>query len=155
EQVSVRVFDAWIKPLRPAAPVADAKLELLVDSQLIMDVVQKRYGAILESCLASEAGDHVQISYRLDAKDSEPAKSDADGAEKTAPVAEIAPPSQPTPGKSPTFVHTLERTVLDARFTFENFVVGGCNQFVHAASPPGPVIVWNLTRRCNLNCLHC
>ena len=21
--------------------------------------------------------------------------------------------------------------------------------------PPGPVVIWNLIRRCNLNCLHC
>ncbi|MBF0134661.1 MAG: heme d1 biosynthesis radical SAM protein NirJ [Magnetococcus sp. DMHC-1] len=31
----------------------------------------------------------------------------------------------------------------------------GTAEKIHAASPPGPVIVWNLTRRCNLNCLHC
>lgn len=23
------------------------------------------------------------------------------------------------------------------------------------AAPPGPVVIWNLVRRCNLNCLHC
>ena len=22
-------------------------------------------------------------------------------------------------------------------------------------SPPGPVVIWNLIRRCNLNCIHC
>ena len=21
--------------------------------------------------------------------------------------------------------------------------------------PPGPVVIWNLIRRCNLNCVHC
>jgi hypothetical protein len=24
-----------------------------------------------------------------------------------------------------------------------------------AKKPPGPVVIWNLIRRCNLNCLHC
>ena len=24
-----------------------------------------------------------------------------------------------------------------------------------ARRPPGPVVIWNLIRRCNLNCLHC
>ena len=24
-----------------------------------------------------------------------------------------------------------------------------------AGSPPGPVVIWNLTRRCNLTCKHC
>ena len=23
------------------------------------------------------------------------------------------------------------------------------------AKPPGPVVIWNLIRRCNLNCIHC
>ena len=26
---------------------------------------------------------------------------------------------------------------------------------VRAAKPPGPVVIWNLIRRCNLNCKHC
>ena len=26
---------------------------------------------------------------------------------------------------------------------------------VRAAKPTGPVVIWNLVRRCNLNCLHC
>lgn len=26
---------------------------------------------------------------------------------------------------------------------------------VRHASPPGPVVIWNLVRRCNLNCRHC
>lgn len=26
---------------------------------------------------------------------------------------------------------------------------------VRRAKPPGPVVIWNLIRRCNLNCIHC
>ena len=26
---------------------------------------------------------------------------------------------------------------------------------VRARQPPGPVVIWNLIRRCNLNCVHC
>ena len=26
---------------------------------------------------------------------------------------------------------------------------------VRRVSPPGPVVIWNLIRRCNLNCKHC
>jgi heme d1 biosynthesis protein len=26
---------------------------------------------------------------------------------------------------------------------------------VRARTPPGPVVIWNLIRRCNLNCIHC
>ena len=26
---------------------------------------------------------------------------------------------------------------------------------VRRAQPPGPVVIWNLVRRCNLNCIHC
>ncbi len=26
---------------------------------------------------------------------------------------------------------------------------------VRRAKPPGPVVIWNLIRRCNLNCKHC
>ena len=25
----------------------------------------------------------------------------------------------------------------------------------HGHTPPGPVVIWNLIRRCNLSCLHC
>ena len=26
---------------------------------------------------------------------------------------------------------------------------------LRARKPPGPVVIWNLIRRCNLNCIHC
>ena len=26
---------------------------------------------------------------------------------------------------------------------------------VRRRRPPGPVVIWNLIRRCNLNCIHC
>ena len=26
---------------------------------------------------------------------------------------------------------------------------------VRRQQPPGPVVIWNLIRRCNLNCKHC
>lgn len=26
---------------------------------------------------------------------------------------------------------------------------------IRQATPPGPVVIWNLIRRCNLNCIHC
>ncbi|MBF0426204.1 MAG: chromosomal replication initiator protein DnaA [Magnetococcales bacterium] len=139
EQVSLRVFDAWIKPLRPAGPVANDQIELLVGDPLTMDMVQKRYGAILESCLASEAGSHVQIAYRLAVKGSE-----AEVADRPEPPEQAAPAGTPRAlDKSDNdpdgvsvdvVVNPLEGTGLDPRFSFESFVVGGCNQFVHAAA---------------------
>ncbi|MEO5371310.1 MAG: chromosomal replication initiator protein DnaA [Magnetococcus sp. DMHC-1] len=154
EQVSVRVFDAWIKPLRPAGPITNSQLEILVGNRLTMDMVPTRYGAILESCLASEAGNHIRISYRLDPRESEPARpeqppvpaesnassqaanpsareSDASG-QAANPSNDQAATTRITSRK--TSPNVLEGTGLDARFSFESFVVGGCNQFVHAAA---------------------
>ena len=30
-----------------------------------------------------------------------------------------------------------------------------CGRRLRARKPPGPVVIWNLVRRCNLNCIHC
>ncbi|MBF0125358.1 MAG: hypothetical protein HQL60_08480, partial [Magnetococcales bacterium] len=65
EQVSRQVFDVWIKPLRPTGPIENNTLELLVDNEFAADRVRTRYGALLESCLASETGQEVRIAFRI------------------------------------------------------------------------------------------
>ncbi|MBF0624745.1 MAG: chromosomal replication initiator protein DnaA [Magnetococcales bacterium] len=117
EQVSHRVFETWIEPLRPSGPLADGHLELLTGSSLSSNLVQSRYGSLLESCLSSEAGCRVRLSFRVD-PDAVPEATDPDPADDTAP-----------PTTSP-----IQGTGLDTRYRFETFVVGGCNQFVHAAA---------------------
>ncbi|MBF0154191.1 MAG: chromosomal replication initiator protein DnaA [Magnetococcales bacterium] len=137
EQVSVRVFDAWIKPLRPAGPVTNSQLELLVDDHLTMEMV-RRYGAILESCLASEVGNHVQISYRLESRKSEAREPESDEPSQPDVPGKVSFPEKVVVAdvaiKTSAPVNVLEGTGLDTRFAFESFVVGGCNQFVHAAA---------------------
>jgi chromosomal replication initiator protein len=133
EQVSRKVFDAWIRPLQPVGPLREGCLELLVTNEFTADRVRTRYGALLESCLSSEAGERVRLVFRV-----QPGVSDQDPVPEesimppevvvAAPVAEVA---EVEPEK-----RADERTLsfLDRRYTFESFVVGGCNQFAHAVA---------------------
>ncbi|MBF0460040.1 MAG: chromosomal replication initiator protein DnaA [Magnetococcales bacterium] len=117
-QVSPQVFNVWFRSLCPGAEWPDGRVEILTRNQLSADYVRSHYGALLESTLSERAGRTVRVTFRLDPQ--------AEGEEAPALVVEPLAllPNGLVPG----------RTGLDARYTFDSFVVGGCNQFAHAAA---------------------
>ncbi|MBF0621439.1 MAG: chromosomal replication initiator protein DnaA [Magnetococcales bacterium] len=137
EQVSEQVFSAWISPLRPAGPIRGSELEILVGNDFSLDWVKSRYDSLLTASFSAEAGRAITIVYTIDTNAPiKPAQEDnAKSAEqKDTPETpkQAAKPKQADPSDEST---TLPReSGLDPRYTFDSFVVGGCNQFVHAAS---------------------
>ncbi|MBF0158192.1 MAG: chromosomal replication initiator protein DnaA [Magnetococcales bacterium] len=137
EQVSRQVFDVWIKPLQPVGQVENNVLELLVDNEFAADRIRTRYGALLESCLASETGQEIRILFRIKPPlPPEPAKA----IEPAKPVVQETVVQSVSPGP------VAERPNLDPRYTFASFVIGSCNQFAHAVAErvaEAPTIVYN------------
>ncbi|MEO5333318.1 MAG: chromosomal replication initiator protein DnaA [Magnetococcus sp. YQC-5] len=113
EQVSPQVFNMWIKPLRLGQCGAD-RLEILTSNDFSAEYVQNHYGALLESASSMEAGRNIRLVFR------------SNPTPESQPVATVEP--EPSPVAAPT------RTGVDARYTFESFVVGSCNQFAYAAA---------------------
>ncbi|MEO5363367.1 MAG: chromosomal replication initiator protein DnaA [Magnetococcus sp. DMHC-8] len=129
-QVTPQVFAAWFKPLCPGEELPDGRVEILTRNQLSAEYVRSHYGALLESALSEQAGRTVRVLFRLDPL--------AEGEEVHA-LAVDAP--LPVPGGL-----VPGRSGLDPRYTFDSFVVGGCNQFAHAAAArvaDAPAAVYN------------
>ena len=116
-QVPSQVFNVWIKPLCLGRALPDGRLEILTKNQLSSEYVRSHYGAMLESSLSQQMGQPVRIVFRLN------------------PQAE-AEPAPPIPEEETKRAEgrPLNRGGLDPRYTFDSFVVGGCNQFAHAAA---------------------
>ncbi|MBF0627208.1 MAG: chromosomal replication initiator protein DnaA [Magnetococcales bacterium] len=115
EQVAPQVFDMWLKPLRLGRERGDGRLEILAANDFSAVYIRDHYGNLLESALSTTAGRLCAIQFIVDPNPPEPAAA-------TASPEPVARPSAPA------------RSGVDGRYTFENFVVGSCNQFAHAAA---------------------
>ncbi|MBF0400257.1 MAG: chromosomal replication initiator protein DnaA [Magnetococcales bacterium] len=118
--VSPQVFNAWFKPLCLGQVLSDGRVEILTQNQLSADYVRSHYGALLESTLSDRAGRAVRVTFRLDPD------AGGDAVPEQPWLASPAPVSANGVGSG--------RSGLDPRYTFDSFVVGGCNQFAHAAA---------------------
>ncbi|MBF0309431.1 MAG: chromosomal replication initiator protein DnaA [Magnetococcales bacterium] len=123
EQLAPQLYDAWIKPLRPAPGGDGSRLLLLAPSTFALDRVQSRFRNDIEQAVVALAGDGVKIAFQVDGN---PARPESAPATVTTSREEEPPPLPRDRDK--------QETGLDPRYTFESFVVGGCNQFVHAAA---------------------
>ncbi|MBF0369711.1 MAG: chromosomal replication initiator protein DnaA [Magnetococcales bacterium] len=130
EQLSSHVYDMWIRPLKQGRTLAEDHLEILASNDFSADYIQSHFGSMLESSLSSEAGRPIRISYRADPNPDEVApeekSKDSSGSDAGSPAT--------TARIAPTPVEPVESIGLDPRYTFDSFVVGGCNQFAHAAA---------------------
>ncbi len=106
QEVSGVSFDTWIKPIRPLA-LTETTLRLMVPGNLNKDMILTKFRSMLESCVESAAG----RSYELEVICDTPEDSS----------------SQPA---DPIQVQNN----LNAKYSFETFVVGNNNSLAHAAS---------------------
>ncbi|MEO5349457.1 MAG: chromosomal replication initiator protein DnaA [Magnetococcus sp. YQC-3] len=133
--VSPQVFNVWFKSLCLGQEMPDGRVEILTRNALSAEYVRSHYGALLESTLSERAGRTVRVLFRLD--------PEAEGEELSA-LAEngpISPANEVPSGRG-----GLDPSGLDPRYTFDSFVVGGCNQFAHAAAArvaDAPATVYN------------
>lgn len=120
EDISPHSFDSWFTSLVPKL-LADDRFEILAPDQFHRDWISKNYHGLIEQRLSEQA----QRSLRL--------------------LIEVASPTSPAGNARPAAQarqkgHTLRRTPslgasgLNAAYSFQTFVVGGSNQFAHAAA---------------------
>ncbi|GAB0058483.1 Chromosomal replication initiator protein DnaA [Candidatus Magnetaquicoccaceae bacterium FCR-1] len=113
EQLAPPVFDMWIKPLRLGRADDPQRIEILASNDFSASYVRDHYGALLTTAFSSALGQGARLLFHVDPDP--PARQ-----------VEESPASPPPP--------TGARFGVDGRYTFENFVVGSCNQFAHAAA---------------------
>ena len=110
------IFEMWIKPIRLVSLSGD-ELLLSVQSNFARDWVENRLKGQIADVLAEVFGATLDLRFTV---------ADGDGA---APAA--AAPTVSAPVRQPEELRTAN---LNARYTFEEFVIGNSNRFAHAAA---------------------
>ena len=115
DKLGKTVFDTWISPLR-ASQIDNTNLVLEAPDVFFRDWITQHYKDIIEGCLRVVTPD-LPISIQVEScVTASPADSATKPAEEEKPRAPLAPLN------------------LNARYTFDNFVIGSSNRHAHAYS---------------------
>ncbi len=106
QEVSTVSFDTWMKTIRPLE-LTETAIRLSVPDEINMNMILTKFRSMLESCIASAAGQ----AYELEVVCEAPQKSVPQG---EAPI--------------------RNQSSLNPKYSFESFVVGNNNNFAHAAA---------------------
>lgn len=119
EQVSPQHFATWFKPIKAAscedAPDVDC-ITLIVPNRFFLEWVKEHYSALLHEVIGAATGKELSISWKV-------CQEESKGMARKSPLKE-------TPLKS----KSTRDSMLNTRYTFENFVIGKANAFAQAAS---------------------
>ena len=112
KSVDANLVDTWLKPCKISANRADA-VTVIAPSKFHKNWVEKHYLNLVQNILKDEFSIDASVRIRVDESSVTKVKSRAK--EETPPAKDNFSP-------------------FDARFTFENFVVGDSNSFAHTAA---------------------
>ncbi len=111
------IFEMWIKPIRLVS-MHGGELLLSVQSNFARDWVENRLKGQIADVLSEVFGARCELRFTV-------AEAEA------APQATLPGPTAAAPTRAP---EELRSSNLNARYTFEEFVVGNSNRFAHAAA---------------------
>lgn len=119
-RVSKQIYETWFQPCR-FITFADDMMVIEVPSSVFRDVFIEKYQSLIEEILEDLTDHRVAVSFVIT----------NDGAEQFG-DADYDPPEPEAPPVKSNGKGCLNQ--LNPKYTFTNFVVGGCNQFAHAAA---------------------
>src|SRR5215470_16862212 len=108
-------YETFIRCLRPVA-ARDRNLLVEAPNKLAVDLVSDRYLGLIEEVLSQTVGSPTRVLIQA----------------PTAAQQELFPLSVPLPSGAAAIRQRRPSTLLP-KYTFDNFIVGGSNQFAHAA----------------------
>lgn len=120
--VDEQVFNRWFLPIAPIS-VSEDTLKLAVPNEFIKDWVQDHYGNLLTSQLSHIAQKKLGIEFVVAALEE---KADVEKKGKKGWFRAVFPRS---PDEAP-----AKEAHLNAKYTFDDFVVGPSNRFANAAA---------------------
>jgi len=118
QKISVQEFDNWV--MRTSLEgLENGSLRVIVPDQVTKEFIEQEYGEQIRSTIHLLKLPVHNVVYVPRAGDSQVASGGAPG-------------MNPTPQAEPVFAPAGSQ--LNPKFQFDNFVVGSCNQFAHAAA---------------------
>lgn len=118
-QMNDESFELWFRPIKPLA-LDGGRLVLQVPNAFFADWLRDHYQGRIEQMVKERSGEPMTLSFQV--------LHNAQEALQPPPVTLATPVAPPIP------VGPVLETHLNARYTFETFVVGHSNRFAQAAS---------------------
>jgi chromosomal replication initiator protein len=139
-RIQPEIFETWF---RRAALVSheESSVAIAVQNAFARDWLERYHRAVIEESVQEALGGSFSVELRVDPELVLPARVSEE--EQEVPTERAAPTSlvQQGPATSDSASPTLPGSLvhgsdvgLNAKYTFDNFVVGPCNRFAHAAS---------------------
>ena len=130
EQVSEATWRTWLQGLAPHSFDGQV-LGLTAPSGLVRERVENRFLDLISSAASDVAACTVKVELHV-----APVTFDRTAEELITAEQELAPPPTPTrpAGSRRSQTEDSDRDGLDARYTFDAFVIGSSNRFAHAAA---------------------
>jgi len=121
-RVSPVNWQTWLAPLRVLPN--EGSISITAPSEFHLRWVREKHLAVLEEAALATFGPIIELTFEIDTTDPVIGDLDLEDEEEGPPVGTTNPLPEPP---------TAERR-LQAKYTFENFVVGQSNRFAHAAA---------------------
>ena len=127
-------FETWFNPIRfEGVDNTRRCIRLRAPNQVVRDWVTSHYGRLVDESLDEVRLNGYQVEWHLPGETLKTAVQPPEPPVSVDPQPEAAPPRLPVQTSSPV-PHVAFDPLLNSKYTFDNFVVGSCNQFAHAAS---------------------
>lgn len=117
EKVPRQSFETWLRPTE-ALSFTEKAVVIKVPNTFFSEWIEQHYAHFIADAIQELTGHTPAITFSV-------------SSEKGTFLTDILPRRET---RSPTTARPASTSQLNSRYTFDNFVVGDCNQFAHAAS---------------------
>ena len=121
EMIHHRTFDTWFKPTKGYSITQDT-FTIQVPSQFFLDWLEEHHNERIKQVLLRQLGRDVNIDFRI-----------SEDLQTITPVQTRSIPYIPSLTHREPQMEVVQDNLYDD-YTFDNFVVGECNEYAHAAS---------------------
>ena len=131
-QVARPAFETWLKDTQGLA-YADGVFSVGAPNAFISEMLEQRMYPLIERALERVCGEAVSVQFRVAIHGDDAAQPDAHAdADDTPHVAEPSQDAAQSPARN--MPPTRSAAALNARYTFDRFIVGKSNELAHAAA---------------------
>ncbi len=136
ESVSPQAYKTWFEPTRPLS-LDDSTINIQVPNRFFYEWIDEKYYAVVRKTLMQVLGDDARLVYHsldeetVETPESRSVRLPLPQNGRSGPIP--SPKMASTPSM-PVLTADYSGVELNPRFTFENFVMGECNQLAHAAA---------------------
>jgi len=136
ESVSPQAYKTWFEPTRPLS-LDDSTINIQVPNRFFYEWIDEKYYGVVRKTLMQVLGEEAKLVYHsleeemLETPETRSVRLPLPDNGRSGPIPSPRPAAGAMMMPIPSDYSGVE---LNPRFTFENFVMGECNQLAHAAA---------------------